>query len=279
MTTGETALRAAYAECERIVREGDPDRAVSVGFAPVDRQDALFALYAFNIETGRIRDLVSQPLPGEIRLQWWRDLLEAAEGAGDGGGSPVAAALLDTVRRFELPIAAFDRWLEARIFDLYDDPMPSRTEFEAYAGETASALIMLACMVLDRSAAASASDAAGHAGVAQVATGVLRSASLHRARNQIFLPADLLEATGVEAGDWLRGGEVAEPARAAMIAFAADHMAKAEAAWPKVAPSLRPACLPAFLSRRYLTALETGSETSASSPFKRLWTYWRLMRR
>ena len=39
--------------------------------------------------------------------------------------------------------------LDARIFDLYDDPMPSTQRLEGYCGETASALIQLAAMVLD----------------------------------------------------------------------------------------------------------------------------------
>ena len=43
----------------------------------------------------------------------------------------------------------FDDYLEARIFDLYDDPMPTRADLEGYCGETASALIQLAAMVLD----------------------------------------------------------------------------------------------------------------------------------
>ncbi|MBB3998294.1 phytoene/squalene synthase family protein [Aureimonas pseudogalii] len=277
---GAARLDAAYAECERIVRDGDPDRAVSVGFAPADLQRHLNALYAFNVETARIRDLVSQPLPGEIRLQWWRDRIEAgvASDAREGDGSPVAEALLDTIRRFDLPAAAFEGWLEARIFDLYDDPMPSRADFEAYAGETASALIVLAAMVLDRAAASGITERAGHAGVAQAATGALRSAALHRSRNQVFLPTDLLAATGLDAGAWLRGGPETAPAEAAMRAFAAEHLARAEAEWHLVPRALRPALLPARLTRRYLTALEAGKGASTLSPLIRLWAYWRWMR-
>ena len=51
-------------------------------------------------------------------------------------------------REFGLPLAAFDNLLEARIFDLYDDPMPTLNDLEGYAGETASALIQLGAMIL-----------------------------------------------------------------------------------------------------------------------------------
>ena len=50
----------------------------------------------------------------------------------------------------------FDDYLEARIFDLYDDPMPGRAELEGYCGETASALIQLAALILDAGAAPAA---------------------------------------------------------------------------------------------------------------------------
>lgn len=267
-------LAVAYAECGRIVGEGDPDRAVSVGFAAPDRQRHLHALYAFHLETMRVRDLVSQPLPGEIRLQWWRDRI-ADEGdiAEAAQGSPVATALIDTIRTFELPADAFERYLEARIFDLYNDPMPSRGDFEAYAGETASALVVFAAMVLDRAAAPRVAELAGHAGVAQEAVQVLGRARRDAARNAIYLPADMLEATGVSQADWLAGGEGVDRAEAAMRAFAGEHFAPLKARWTSIPRALRPAFLPALLAERNL-----GRDDGAK-PLARLWFYWRAMRR
>ncbi|MBB3935081.1 phytoene/squalene synthase family protein [Aureimonas phyllosphaerae] len=268
---------AAYAECERIVQDGDPDRAVSVGFAAEDRRDGLWALYAFAHETAAIPNHVSQPLPGEIRLQWWRDRLTAsdAEPEAAGQGSPVATALIETVRRYDLPVDAFERYLDARIFDLYSDPMGDRREFEAYAGETQSAIVMLSAMILDRSAAPAAAEAAGHAGVAAGAALVLRDADRHRARHQVFVPADILGATGLDASGWLNGGPPTEPARQAMIAFAQDHLTKADAQIGRLATSVRPALLPAL----YAAHRVTRKTPSATEPLRRLWFYWRTMRR
>lgn len=268
------ALATAYAECERIVQEADADRAVSVGFAPQPLQKHLLALYAFHIETLRVRDLVSQPLPGEIRLQWWRDRLTSdAELDEASQGSPVAMALIDTVRRFELPVDAFDRYLEARLFDLYNDPMPTRVEFEAYAGETCSALVMFAAMVLDRAAAPDVADASGHAGVAQAVVSTLRGAPQHRARHQVYVPGDLLAATGLDAATWLNGGDGAERARAAMAAYGLDHLERVERQWARIPRRLRPAFLPSRLSRKRLERLDADP-----NPLARLWTYWRWMR-
>ena len=268
-------LSSAYAECERIVQDGDPDRAVAVGFAAKPAQKHLFALYAFHLETLRIRDLVSQALPGEIRLQWWRDRLASSEPLEDAAqGSPVATALIATIREHALPLDAFERYLETRVFDLYNDPMPSRADFEAYAGETSSALIMMAAMVLDRAAAPGLADACGHAGVGQTAISVLRSEAIHRNRHQVYVPADILAATGSDASNWLSGGAGSEGARHAMRAFAQEHLDRAAQQWACIPASVRPALLPALWAGKGPLA-PPAAEPSA---LRRLWFYWRQMR-
>ena len=276
---------AAYAECERLVRDQDPDRAVSVLFAPSDRRRHLLALYAFNIETARVGEQISQPLPGEIRLQWWRDRIEAGQdGEGGGQGNPVAEALLDTIQRFELPKDAFERFLEARIFDLYDDPMPGRQAFEGYAGETASALIVLAAMILGGRDAAQVTEAAGHAGVAQAAVGAVRLLPIHRGRRQVFLPADLLNAAGTSTEDLLSGApEQTLRAVTTMLAFARDHLDRYGAQRASLPKSVRAAFLPAEMTALYLDRIAARGLAEIETPtrigpFRRTFTYWRAMR-
>ena len=83
--------------CADLVRSHDFERYASTLFVSADKRRALLALYAFNVEISRVREQVSQPLPGEIRLQWWTDMLA---GSGHGGveGNPVAAELLRAIR-------------------------------------------------------------------------------------------------------------------------------------------------------------------------------------
>ena len=64
-----------FKHCATLVREVDRERYLATLFAPASNRDALFALYAFNVETSRVRDLAREPMPGEIRLQWWREVL------------------------------------------------------------------------------------------------------------------------------------------------------------------------------------------------------------
>ncbi|MFZ2100637.1 MAG: squalene/phytoene synthase family protein, partial [Oricola sp.] len=151
--------------CLDLLREGDRERYLTVLYAPEEKRAALAALYAFNLETARIRDLVSEPLPGEIRLQWWREVV-SGEREGEGRAHPVVAALLHAADEYRLPRIALANLTEARIFDLYDDPMTDRVALEGYLGETVSALFQMSAMILDGQAGASAASAAGHAGVA-----------------------------------------------------------------------------------------------------------------
>ncbi len=198
-----------------------------------------------------------------------------AEPAAAGQGSPLASALIDTVRRYDLPAEAFDHILEGRVFDLYADPMGDRRAFEAYAGETQSSVVMLAAMILDRAEAPKVADAAGHAGVAACAAWVLRDAERHRARHQVFVPSDILDATGLDASGWLAGGGSTEAARQALVAFGREHLQKAEAQVARLRASVRPALLPALFAAR---STERAG-TSAAEPIRRLWYFWRTMRR
>ena len=86
----------SFAHCERLVRAADKDRFLATLFAPKRHRPALFALYAFNAEVARVREQVRDPVAGQVRLQWWSDML-AGTGHGDVTAHPVAAALLATI--------------------------------------------------------------------------------------------------------------------------------------------------------------------------------------
>src|ERR1700754_3498634 len=126
--------------CETLVGEADKDRFVATLLPAAPRRRALQALYALNVELARVRELAREPMPGEIRLQWWRDVLGGV-GHGDVAANPVAAALREVVVRYRLPPKMLADLIDARGFDLYDDPMANLAELELYATRTSSALI------------------------------------------------------------------------------------------------------------------------------------------
>ena len=78
--------------CLSLLREGDRDRYLCALLAPDQARGSLASLYAFNLELARVRELVSEPMLGEVRMQWWKDLLDG-ETHGDASGHPVAGGV------------------------------------------------------------------------------------------------------------------------------------------------------------------------------------------
>ncbi|MGU3576844.1 phytoene/squalene synthase family protein [Brucellaceae bacterium C25G] len=267
--------------CLDLVRQADKDRYLSLLYAPEEKRGALAALYAFNVEIARIRDVAKDALPGEVRLQWWRDLINGA-GHGATESHPVAAALMAAIKQYALPVHVFDAYCEARIFDLYNDPMPSRHDLEGYCGETASILIQMAALILDANAAPDFSEASGHAGVAQSVTGLLRLMPLHRARSQIYMPADIMLAVGLNDEKYLSSECQQERTNLvrAMIALADEHYLAYKKAARGMPARLKPAYLPVSLVPAYLRVLTKNAATVPDvstdiSPLRRQWTMMR----
>ncbi len=281
------AEAAAYAYCAELVRSQDRDRFLAALFAPADLRPHLLALAAFNIEVARVREVVREPLPGEVRIAWWREVLEG-QGRGDVAGHPVAAALKDTIARCGLPAAPLVALAEARIFDLYDDPMPTLADLEGYAGETASAVLQLGVMILAPKAAPAAAEACGHGGVAQALTGLMRAFPIHAARGQCFLPLDVLARHGLDREAAVCGTPAAGLAAvfADLRAEAARHLRAAAESLAAMPPDLRsgvPALLPLALVAADLKALRRVRDPFRERPglprWRRALRLWRAARR
>lgn len=109
-------------------------------------RDDLVALAAFAGEVARIPLAISEPMMGEIRLQWWRDALGAPESARTG--NPVADAMNDVVRRHHLSRDVLMSVVDARASDLYADPLPDAESRTAYLAAAHGGPLRLAARVL-----------------------------------------------------------------------------------------------------------------------------------
>lgn len=270
---------AAY--CQELVRDEDRDRFLTTLFAPAGRRQALYALYAFNTELARVRESVSDPIPGEIRLTWWREVFEGSR-KGEAEAHPVARALLAAIHDNRLPFEPFIRMTEARMFDLYDDPVPTVGDLEGYAGDTSSALIRLASIILAEGQEPGGAAAAGHAGVAYAITGLLRAFPFHAQRGQIFVPAEVLARNGVSREDVLSGKTTPEilAALKEMRELTWRHLDAARAAMSGVDGKALSAFLPAALVPGYLRRMERRDYDPFRTPvevpqWRRQWTLWR----
>jgi phytoene synthase len=272
-----------FPHCEALVREADKDRFLATLFAPAKYRRPLFALYAFNLEVARIREQARQPMPGEIRLQWWRDVFGGA-GQGEARANPIAAALLETVVRYRLPPRAFIELIDARAFDLYNEPMGSFDELDAYATKTSSALIDLAARILSDGNDPQVENLARAAGIAYAITGLLTAFPLHGARGQLFVPLDVLQRHGAEpeaifAG---RGSPELRAALAEVRAHARDQLARAKTLIAEAPAGLAPALLPLALVRPTLNRMDRRSydpfKPAALPQWRRQWILWRAAR-
>jgi phytoene synthase len=268
--------------CADLVRSHDFTRYASTLFVPADQRRGLLALYAFNAEISRVREQVSQPLPGEIRLQWWTDMLA---GAGHGGveGNPVAAELLLAIRNYRLPVELLSRLIDEHQFDLYNDPMPTMAALEGYINDTSSALFSLAAYVTGCQSD-DIEHLARHAGLAQGIAQVIAALPLDAARRQLFVPLQLLENHGSGMEEVFAGKQTPQ-VRAAidqLMSEARDHLRTAFSLLASVPAEVRPIFLPLTLVRRELKRMSRAD----NDPFvprrmprvRMLWTLWRASR-
>jgi 15-cis-phytoene synthase len=280
MSGADTGDSARF--CANLVRSYDFARYAATLFVPADRRRALLALYAFNAEISRVREQVTQPLPGEIRLQWWTDMLT---GTGQGGveGNPVAAELLMTIRNFRLPVEPLRRLIEEHQFDLYNDPMPSMAALEGYINDTTTALFMLAADIAARPSA-EIEHLARHAGLAQGLAQVIANVPLDASRRQLFVPLQVLQqhGSGIEE---IFAGKQTPKVRATLdqlIGEAQRHLKTALGLLADVPPQVRPIFLPLALVRRDLARMARADTDpfvlDVRSRLSTLWTLWRASR-
>ncbi len=271
-------MQDAFAHCSELVRGADRDRFLAALFAPVQHRDALFALYAFNIEVARVREVARDALPGDIRLQWWREVLSGERGE-EASANPVAAALLRAIERHRLPTGKLLDLLDARRFDLYDEPVAGIADLEAYAKRTSAIVINAAAQILG----VDAEPAADPAGIAYGITGLMRAFPLHTARHQLYLPTDLLAIHGVDPRHIFAGQSSAglNAAFAELRKLARRYLAAAHERIMALPRDAHPAFLSVALVRPWLDRLELSDAFAPAEilPWRRQWLIWRAARK
>ncbi len=169
------------------VYDHDYDRFLTVLFAPALKREALFALYAFNYEIAKTRDVVTDHMIGQIRLQWWRDAIDKLY---DGkvlehevlqGLDPV----IKTLNR-----ADFYTLIDAREQDLEEEAPQTLDDLIIYADQTTTPLNRLACQIIGEEVEEKVLQAVS---IAYALAGILRSVPYHVGQGRFLLPLDLLQ--------------------------------------------------------------------------------------
>lgn len=241
--------------CAEQVRRHDHDRYLTCLFAPAARREALFALYALNLELARTAEVVTEPLLGQIRLQWWREALDSLF----SGAPPRHEALEPLVQAAaggRLSPAHFTRLIDAREADLDPAPPANLGALEDYAEATSATLLWLALEILDASTE-TAMRATRHVGIAWALTGLLRAVPFHARQKRLYLPRDLTEAAGLSPRDLfeLRPTPSLQRVAERIAGRAVQHLHEARVLRARLPRAALPALLPATLADHALSVL------------------------
>jgi phytoene synthase len=241
------------------------DRYLAARLAPRKARRDLIALAAFVGETARIVATASEPLVGEMRLQWWRDVLEPGRPAGEATGNPIADALRDAIARHALPAELFSTLLDARARALAPDFAATGTVLDRYLDDTEGTAFRLAARILGVTSGEAVEKLIVAAGQAYGRVQLLRTLPLvlaagRRASSQAAL-----------VNDW---AALAPP----MLETARSWLRRARG-HVRDAPEAMPAVLPVALVEPYLAALERlrpdiVRERADISPLTRVWRLW-----
>ena len=247
--TGAAKTNRRLSPAAALVRQHDRDRFQTALFAPAVEREALFALYAFNYEIARVRESVREPMLGQIRLQWWREAVDAAYGGGPARRHEVVEPLTAAIRSHRLSREHFERLIDAREQDFDEEPPATLEALERYAEATSVPLVMLALEALN-SATPEALEAAPHIGIAYALTGIIRALPFAARTQRTLLPADLSPQDAVIRRETLR--EAVE----AIAAAATAHLATARQGRGAIPVRALPALLPARVAAAALRRLE-----------------------
>ena len=238
---------AQLSYCAQQVRTFDRDRFLCALFAPAERREDLFAVLALDVELRRIAGVVSEPLVGQMRMQWWREAVAGAF-AGDAPAHPVVEALAAVARR-GLGRRRVEGLIEAHAHELEAEPPVSVAALVDRVHATAGFLTALSLDVLG--ATDEPSGVAGrHVAVAWALIGELRAMAAAARGGRGRPPLDL-------------GREAPVPDRAAavkdVVGHAAAHLAEARARPGRVPRAALAALLPATLADGWLARIEAAA--------------------
>lgn len=136
-------------DLDDLIRRVDPDRWLSSRFIGDARLRAdVVAIYAYDHELARAPKVASNPLLGEIRLTWWREVLDEIYEDRHVRHHPTAQALADVVKRHTLPREPLEAMIDARYRELDANPM-SEAEIRDWARETAGRAAEAVAHILD----------------------------------------------------------------------------------------------------------------------------------
>jgi phytoene synthase len=190
-------LDAAYRHCAAIAARHGKSYHLATRLLTADRRPAVHALYAAARTADDLVDLPGPDPTGDL-ADWSRAVL--ADLDAGWSADPVRLALVDTYRRYDIPVEHLIDFLAAMTSDLEVTGYADLAALDRYMWGSAAVIGLQVLPVIGTAPGVTRAEAAPHAialGEAFQLTNFLRDVAEDADRGRVYLPADLLAAHGV----------------------------------------------------------------------------------
>jgi squalene synthase HpnC len=204
-------ISQSYAECHRIARSSHSNFYYAFFLLPKSRRDGLAALYAFMRLVDDVADEADDLAAKQRGLAKWRAALDEAVNANGGpsasalpGAAAVLPALVDTMRRYNMPARYLHDLISGAEMDLTVKSYPTFDRLREYCYRVAGT-VGLTCTHVFGFRDARALDLAEKLGLAFQLTNIIRDVRDDYAMRRVYLPEEDLVQYNVKPEDFARG--------------------------------------------------------------------------
>jgi phytoene synthase len=222
-------LAADHAACADLLARSGSSFGLPIRMLPAEKRRGTTALYAFCRRADDIVDDATDVPAARAALDAFEVSLESAV-AGAATDDPVIRALVDTVRRFAVPVEHLRDILDGVRMDLDRRTYETFADVEQYCRRVAGA-VGLAAIHIWGFRTADAIPASHACGLAFQLTNILRDIPEDLARGRIYVPLEDFAACGCGIDD-LRAGRIGRE----FDRLAALNLARAERAYDEARP-------------------------------------------
>ncbi|MEX2291933.1 MAG: phytoene/squalene synthase family protein [Mycobacteriales bacterium] len=213
-------LRASYEACRRLNAGHGKTYYLATLLLPAWKRPYVHALYGFARYADEIVDDLGSTLSDAEKADWligWGEQF-ARDVASGGSEHPVCRAVVDTVRRWELPMEYFEAFLASMRMDLTVTSYARYEDLMTYVHGSAAVIGLQMVPILEPLVPREVADPyARDLGIAFQLSNFLRDVGEDLRRGRIYLPAEDLEVFGVTR-EHLEHGVVDGPVRR-LLAF------------------------------------------------------------
>jgi phytoene synthase len=204
----DPALRASYEQCRRLNAAHGRTYYLATLLLPAAKRPYVHALYGFARYADEIVDDLASALTDAEKADWllgWGEDFLADVQAG-GSEHPVSRAVVDTVRRWDIPVSLFEDFLASMRMDLTVTDYPTYADLMTYVWGSAAVIGLQMVPVLEpvvpREVAA---PYAVDLGVAFQLSNFVRDVGEDLRRGRVYLPGEDLALFGVTREHLARG--------------------------------------------------------------------------